>query len=125
MTSATSHAELDLPSAADGSERQVVDLLSEPRRRRVLRIVADRDQPLVLSELALEVVDRERAVDIEEVPADHLRSVHVRLYHVHAPMLADAGALEFDRSNRTVAPPEDRETFDLLLDALDALGGRS
>lgn len=125
MTSATSHAELELPSTADGRERHVVDLLSEPRRRAVLRIVADRDESLALSDLAMAVVSRERDVDLEDVPEERLRSVYVKLYHVHVPMLADAGAIEFDRSNRTVAPPDDGETFDRLLDALDAFDGRS
>ena len=81
--------------------------MAEPHRRVVCRYLSARDEGVAdFDDLVEHVVRRERArddVEPEDVePGDRRRQVEIRLYHVHLPMLSDAGVVEFDARSGTV-----------------------
>lgn len=75
-------------------------LLKNERRRNLLREVLDRDDPAMLEELAVDVALEEADGAISH---EQYARVSASLYHVHAPCLADAAAIEYDHDTETVA----------------------
>lgn len=84
-----------LATAADLSDDEQLQLLSNERRRAVLAVLAEAEVPLTVDEIAPAVERR--------VPGNpHRRTVRVSLHHVHLPMLADLGVLEYDPDDHRV-----------------------
>lgn len=84
---------------ADGWDDVLASLANE-RRRLTLRVLKDRDVPMARADLAREIAAYE--IDEEADPetvADLLASLH----HVHLPKLEDAGLVEYDTADGTVA----------------------
>jgi sugar-specific transcriptional regulator TrmB len=90
--------EVDVDLPAD----RLSDLLADERRRRVLRTLAEQEGPVDLSTLASAVADSEADDPAGRTPV--WRRVYLALSHVHVPMLADAGLVEFDRAATRVRP---------------------
>lgn len=87
-------------------------LLSNPARRAVLFVLADRTSSMDLTDLASEVsrTNGDDAVDCD-VDADS-GDLEIVLHHNHLPRLADAGLLEYDPSAHDVRPrPEALSTY--------------
>jgi hypothetical protein len=79
-------------------------LLADDRRRVLLAVLDPDRRPVALADLArrVAVLECEGATDVESELAD-ARRIYRSLYHVHVPMLADAGIVSFDPDRRTVA----------------------
>jgi hypothetical protein len=80
-------------------EPEVYDLLSNPRRRELLRRLPA-DEWIGLRELSEQVAAAERGT--EEVPRAVRETVYVSLYQTHVPRLCALGVLEFDPEGRRV-----------------------
>lgn len=85
-------------------------VLSNTRRRYIVRILREADAPLALADLARELLGREQEGPESAIDHEHVRRCQIRLYHTHVPCLADAGLVTFDSDRRTVtltesAPP--------------------
>lgn len=80
---------------------EVFGALAHDRRRRVLAVLRAAEEPLSLTEVAIELTRRHGGPDGpgREDPAD----VRVALHHRHLPKLADAGLVEYDAAEKTVA----------------------
>ncbi|WP_135363522.1 DUF7344 domain-containing protein [Halosimplex halophilum] len=89
----------DQLSEADPS--LVYSALAVADRRFVVAMLADRGESLHLSAIADALAARKH--DSESVPQSTVRSVTTALYHVHAPKLADAGIVDYDRETERVA----------------------
>lgn len=76
---------------------EVLDCLSDPRRRTVLSVLATSDESVERTALALEVARREPETD-----PDDAERVLTELYHVHLPRLAEAGLVEFEDDREAV-----------------------
>lgn len=87
------------------------DLLTDQRRRYVLTCLAEKTQPIALTDLAEDVAVRENEGPITEIPDEAVRSIKISLYHIHIPKLAEAGAVEYDRDRDLVRISE---TADLV-----------
>lgn len=94
--------------------------LSDERRRHALAVLVERGA-LAVTDLAAALLER------LESSESSVRHVAIDLYHVHLPLLDDAGLLTFDAESRVAAPTESPvyestalETGDGL-DAVDAL----
>lgn len=95
---------------------ELFDALSNERRRRVVRYLNDRRAPIALADLAREVAAREEGVATDDVGPDEVERVHVSLYHVHVPKLADRGLVEYDPDRGLVSPPEHGEAIGQVVD---------
>lgn len=115
-------------SPVDPSENRVVDaplthdslyrLLSDRRRRTLLYRLSEHEHPVDLAELARTIAIEETELD-GEVPSEAIRHVRISLYHVHVPKLSNAGAVTFDRADRTVELLDDGRALLHRLEALD------
>ncbi|MCU4801640.1 hypothetical protein OB920_14775 [Halobacteria archaeon HArc-gm2] len=88
----------------ESSVDELFDVLTTERRRRVLSIMGGYDSPVPVERLAQDVAAQEADVAAMTVPESTVRDVHVSLHHRHLPKLDDAGLLDYDHDDRTVAP---------------------
>lgn len=82
------------------SERH--DLLSSDRRRLVLDALAERTEPIGLTELASAVAEWEAGP--AEVDEEREERVRIDLHHVHLPKLSDHGVIGYDPDAHVVEP---------------------
>jgi len=74
-------------------------LLERPRRQRVVSVIADRDRPLSLDELAEEMADRGSITQSEgEASLDPAATLH----HIDLPKLAEEEIIEYDSGEKTI-----------------------
>jgi len=76
-------------------------VLARPYRIAVATLLADRQQPLSLEQLAEQLHEYEQEFREYSLPAR--RRLRMQLYHVDLPKLSDVGLVEFDTAERTVA----------------------
>lgn len=88
-------------TAADGRD-DLFALLTHRRRRRVLAVLRDAEEPSTLEEVAAELARRSRG----DPGREHLERVRLSLHHWHLPKLAAAGVVDYDPGERTVSLSE-------------------
>ncbi|WP_224335752.1 DUF7344 domain-containing protein [Haloprofundus halobius] len=76
---------------------ELLDVLADERRRRILDTIERADARLPVEILA-------NALAPDDSSDDEIKTVQVSLVHTHLPRLADAGLLTFDRDDRAVWP---------------------
>ena len=99
---------------------ELLEILGNRRRRLLWALLHRRDGPVDLAEASRRVAARERGVDRAAVASAERKSVYASLYQHHCPVMAEAGAIEFDREASTVAavPAAERQRFlDLDIDS--------
>ncbi|WP_254534502.1 DUF7344 domain-containing protein [Halomarina litorea] len=96
---------------------ELLDALSDPRRRRVVYALADSEDRLSVDDLAQIVADNETG------RADPARvdRIHLTLVHNHLRRLADAGFLQYDEERETVAATSTSPEVETLVDAVRTL----
>ncbi|RLM52358.1 hypothetical protein DVK06_02370 [Halorubrum sp. Atlit-28R] len=98
----------------------LLGILGNRRRRLLWALLHRRDGPVSLAEASRRVAARERGIDPAAVASEERKSVYASLYQHHCPVMAEAGAIEFDREASTVAavPAAERQRFlDLEIDS--------
>lgn len=86
---------------SDEFNNAIFEVLAHGYRRRVCEVVASADREYFPIELLAErILESESGA---ESPSDaRVRSLTVKLYHVHLPKLDEAGLLEFDADTKAV-----------------------
>lgn len=77
-------------------------LLSNSRRRAVLRQVRDADGTIELGPVAERIAARENDTVPEAIDADERKRVYISLYQCHLGKLADASIIEYDQARGTI-----------------------
>ena len=85
------------------SQDVVFDLLSNPRRRFLLRELQEADGGAELDDLAAALAASENQVPVEELTAKQEKRTYVSLYQTHIPKMAEAGVLRYDRDEGRVS----------------------
>lgn len=103
-TAAESAPEADAESSPDDALPLdvVFGALKNARRRRVLRYLDDRHEPVSLSDLAEHVAAIENDTSPENLAAQQRKRVYVALYQCHLPKLDDMGVITFNKSRGTI-----------------------
>ncbi|MDT3434715.1 hypothetical protein [Haloarcula sp. 1CSR25-25] len=83
-------------------EEVVDDLLSDDTRRRALSILADRDEPVVVTDLAAAVLAAERDIEPAAVPDTDRTALTEELFTEHLPKLMATGIVAYDSMVGTV-----------------------
>lgn len=113
-----SQPECSEPEGEDPLPRdRLFALLSDDRRRYVVRYLQEATAPVALADLARTITERESAGP----PAgaeNRERTIHRSLYHWHVPKLADAGVVDHDRDRGTAEPGPSFERAAELCDAV-------
>lgn len=96
-------SDITLGADAGGTEvGELVDALTDSRRRAVLRALAENEAPLAADELAERVL-AETTEPPDAVDDRRRRRVRSTLRHRHLPVLAEAGAVERDEEGVTLS----------------------
>lgn len=98
-------------------ESDIFVLLAKRRRRLLLQILRETDTPLMISELANRIAER----DIERPTPEDRCAVRIALYHNHLPRLADDDVVVYDEVDETVCPGVN---FDTVVSVLDRAAER-
>jgi hypothetical protein len=86
------------------SQDTAFDLLSNARRRFVLRRLQSDREGIELSDLAEELAAEENEVRPDELSAQQRKRTYVSLYQTHIPKLSEAGVVEYDSETGIVSP---------------------
>lgn len=84
------------------SQDTVFDLLSNTRRRYLLKRLSEIEGGADLGDLATDVAAMENDVSAEEVTTQQRKRTYVSLYQTHVPKLVEAGVVDYDRDAGTV-----------------------
>ncbi len=91
-------------SSADVPAEILEATLADPRRRQILRVLLDHDEPLPLIDVAAAV----RACELDTTPtavsASERRDVCDEIFCRHLPKLQAIGLVEYDSRRGTVTP---------------------
>ena len=89
------------------SQDDVLDLLSSARRRYVLYLLRNEDDPVALTTLAEQVAAWENDTTVESITDQERKRVYVSLYQTHIPRLAEVGLVEYNQETGSVSiePP--------------------
>lgn len=94
-------------------------ILSNERRRCVLRCLLPVDNPMALADLADEVAASENGTGTTDVSKEDAKDVYVSLYHADIPKLAAADIVEYDQVQNTVTLTRNAAELRPLLDVAD------
>lgn len=99
------------------SQDVVFELLSSPRRRYVLYLLRDADEPVELTTLAEHVAAWENDTSVDDITEQERKRVYVSLYQTHIPRLDDANVVNYDKESGLVSLATDAKEIDSYLDS--------
>lgn len=98
----------------------VVSLLGDRRRRKVLECLVDNTQAIALADLAEDIADLEHEEGRTEISRETVQRVATSLYHVHIPQLVDAGVVEYDMDRDQIRPSDQADRIQRALSVVEA-----
>jgi|APHM01.1.fsa_nt_gi hypothetical protein len=98
-------------------EETVFTLLSNRRRRQVVRALQELEPPVSLGELAEHVAAVENEKNVSAVTSDERRQVYTALQQRHLDKLADAEIIEYDRD--AIVPTDRMAELEVQLEVVD------
>lgn len=91
----------DGPEDSDSLDRQL-QALAGSRRRSVLSLLRDHDDPIDEETVARHLIANDRGEALSAVSEDEVHELLVTLQHRDLPRLAEAGLIQYDRDQGTV-----------------------
>lgn len=82
------------------SEQDRHRLLAAERRRATLDVLADRELPVGVEDLAEDVVAKEE--DTDGIDVNAVETVAISLHHHHLPMMDDLGVIQYDPTSHRI-----------------------
>jgi len=89
--------------------------LKNQRRRRVLRLLADRSEPIELGPLAESIAARECDREVDRLGSQERKRVYIALHQCHLPKMDDADAVTYDKSRGRIERGPRFERFERYL----------
>lgn len=99
------------------SRADIFDLLSNRRRRFVLRYLRSEREPVSLESLIRAAAAQENDKPVEAVSKEEERRMYISLYQTHIPLLDDAGLVDYDPNTKTVRPTDRLRVVEPYLDS--------
>jgi HSP20 family molecular chaperone IbpA len=87
----------------DLSKDEIFELLSNKRRRWMVRFLDAANEPVPLQEFITHIAAKEEGTDPDSVSRKYYKRIQVGLIQTHLPKLQDIGVIEYDEKQRTVA----------------------
>jgi len=81
---------------------EVIDILSNERRRLLWRYLSEESPEVSLSEASRRIAAWENGTAVEEIDYGERKSVYTSLHQFHCPKMDDAGLIEFDKRESVV-----------------------
>lgn len=110
---------------AQPSQDDVFEVLSNERRRYVLRALRDeadvgvtttRERGIELGPLSKQVAAWENDTPVADVTYEQRKRVYTALQQSHLPKMDEAGAILFDKNRGVIVPSEEISGFDVYLE---------
>lgn len=98
----------------------VVSLLGDRRRRKVLECLVDNTQAIALADLAEDIADLEHEEARTEISRETVQRVATSLYHVHIPQLVDAGVVEYHMDRDRIRSSDQADRIQRALSVVEA-----
>jgi len=101
-------------------EADIHDVLRNDRRRMVIELLGDADEPVTARELSEAIAARETGED--PPPRDVRQSVYISLQQTHLPKLAELGIVEYDEQTKEVRPAENAPAVGVYMEVVPKYG---
>lgn len=108
----------DLDDPEHISTDEVFALLSNERRRRVLRFLSENGGEIKLRELATTIAAEENGVEPVEVTYKQRKRLYTSLYQSHLPRMERSGVIRHDRNSGLVTLTPVADDFDAYLEVV-------
>jgi hypothetical protein len=95
-------------------EAVVEDILAAERRRTALSILAERDEPVVIDDLAATVLAHERGTEPDAVPRSDRKVARDEFFARHLPKLTATGVVKYDSMVGTLRLADQEQIADHL-----------
>jgi fibronectin type 3 domain-containing protein len=118
-TLADQEGETDRGEAEPPSPDTVFDILSNSRRREVIKCLHDRDGSVDVRSLVNEVAAAENDVEVASVTYEQRKRVYTTLHQSHLPKLVQGGFLERDGDQVQLTENAERLKAHIELEATD------
>ncbi|NHN59241.1 MULTISPECIES: hypothetical protein [Halorussus] len=82
----------------------VLDVCEHKHRRIVLAALADQHQSFSIDDLTNAIVKHDHHTPPSEAADETITKIRTGLHHVHLPMLAEAGLIQYDPERQLVEP---------------------
>ncbi|WP_336337885.1 DUF7344 domain-containing protein [Haloarcula brevis] len=106
----------DADTETDLSKGEIFDVLQNERRRYTLQYLREHDGPVQLGDLASHVAAQEYDCPNAEVTSAQRKRVYTTLQQSHLPRMHDAGIVEYDDENGTIARTAHTEELTVYLE---------
>ena len=103
-----------LSAAILNENDQVVRVLADRQRRRVLESLKTATAPIGLADLAVELARHESDTAGGVSFDERAQRLRIRLHHCHLPMLDEAGLIDYDVENKHVSLSDNPRTEAVL-----------
>lgn len=93
-----------LPARGDGtlSKGEIFDVLQNQRRRYVLEYLKRYDEPVELSDLAMQVAAWEYQITVDDVTNEQKKRVYTTLQQTHLDRMEEAGIVDYDADENVI-----------------------
>jgi hypothetical protein len=98
----------------------VHDVLRNDRRRMVIELLGDADDPVTARELSERIAVRETGED--PPPRNVRQSVYISLQQTHLPKLEELGIVEYDEHTKAVRPAENAADVGVYMEVVPKYG---
>jgi hypothetical protein len=112
------------PPSEAVSREDIFEVLSNYRRREVIRALQRADGALELGDLAEQIAARENEIPRQAVSYQQRKRVYTALQQSHLAAMDEAGAVHYDRDRGTVEPADDLSAFNVYLEVVPGGGVR-
>jgi hypothetical protein len=99
---------------------EIHDVLRNDRRRMVLELLGDADEPVTSRELSEAIAARE--TDSDPPPRNVRQSVYISLQQTHLPKLDGLGIVDYDESTKEVTPATNAPTVGVYMEVVPKYG---
>lgn len=97
----------------------VMDILSNSRRRAVVRTLEGRDESMALSELAELLAKGENGT--EQIDSSERKRVYIALHQCHLPRMDEYNVLDYNKDRKTLEIDEGFDDVSRTLKKVDSL----
>ena len=109
----------DRPQSDGLSEDAIFSVLSNERRRYVLRYLDRVERNAALSDLAERIAAWENGIDVADLEYNQRKRVYTSLHQTHLPKLDEAGIVDYDHDRSTVVAAAGMADIDAYLSTVD------
>lgn len=106
------------------SAATLFEVLGNERRRSVIQVLRDREEPMSLADLSDAVAARENGVDPDDLSRRQRKCTYTALQQTHLPKMDDAGVLTFEKEAGEVTAGDAIVEYTLYLDVVPSMGVR-